>query len=156
MRRTDREITDFKEMLSIVDACDVVRIGLCDGPLPYIVPLNFGYECSDGRLIFYFHGAFEGRKMSLIKANGGFASFEMDTDHELLSGEAACSYTYRYHSVMGEGRIELLSDPDEKKEGLRVILKHYTDIEELPMNEQIVSRTCIMKMTIEKWSCKGC
>lgn len=45
MRRKDREITDFHELIEIMKKCDVCRIALKDEDgYPYIVPLNFGLE----------------------------------------------------------------------------------------------------------------
>lgn len=43
MRRKDREITDFNEIRKIIDACEILRLGLADGDFPYIVPVNFAY-----------------------------------------------------------------------------------------------------------------
>ena len=48
MRRKDREITDFDEMIKIIEKCDTCRLALNDGEYPYIVPLNFGHEVKDG------------------------------------------------------------------------------------------------------------
>ena len=66
MRRSDREITDEKELLQVISECDVCRLALNDEEVPYILPLNFGEEVSGGRLYLYFHGAAEGRKYDLI------------------------------------------------------------------------------------------
>ena len=44
MRRKDREITDFNEIIEIIKKCDVCRIALNDEDFPYIVPLNFGLD----------------------------------------------------------------------------------------------------------------
>lgn len=44
MRRTDRQVKDFSEICAILDKCQVMRLGLCDGQRPYVVPVNFGYE----------------------------------------------------------------------------------------------------------------
>ena len=42
MRRHDREITDSREILSIVNECKVIRLAMLDEQgLPYIIPLNF-------------------------------------------------------------------------------------------------------------------
>ena len=49
MRRADREITDIVEIGEILAACDVCRIGF-GGEIPYIVPMNFGWEERDSRL----------------------------------------------------------------------------------------------------------
>ena len=49
MRRNDREITDSREILSIVNECKVIRLAMLDEQgLPYIIPLNFGYRFADG------------------------------------------------------------------------------------------------------------
>lgn len=45
MRRKDREITDFNEIMKIIDKCDTCRLALIDEEYPYIVPLNFGVDC---------------------------------------------------------------------------------------------------------------
>lgn len=51
MRRNDREITDSREILSIVNECKVIRLAMLDEQgLPYIIPLNFGYRFADGVL----------------------------------------------------------------------------------------------------------
>lgn len=44
MRRSDREITDFQELITVMRGCDVCRLALHDEPYPYILPLNFGLE----------------------------------------------------------------------------------------------------------------
>ena len=37
MRRKDREVTDFDEIVKIIDECEVLRLGLVDGDYPYIM-----------------------------------------------------------------------------------------------------------------------
>ena len=36
MRRSDREITDFQELITVMRGCDVCRLALHDEPYPYI------------------------------------------------------------------------------------------------------------------------
>ena len=48
MRRSDREITDLKEIVEIMRKCDVCRLALNDDGYPYIIPLNFGM-CFDNK-----------------------------------------------------------------------------------------------------------
>lgn len=61
MRRKDREITDFDEMVSVMRRCDVCRLAFQDGDVPYIVPLNFGMKVKEDSVTLYFHGALEGK-----------------------------------------------------------------------------------------------
>jgi len=69
MRRTDREITDPRELESILDRHEVARVAFCDGEQPYLIPMNFARTERDGENILYFHCALEGRKLDMIRAN---------------------------------------------------------------------------------------
>lgn len=42
MRRKDREVLDYQEMLNIMHSYDCCRLGFIDDDSTYIVPLNFG------------------------------------------------------------------------------------------------------------------
>ena len=44
MRRSDREVTDFNEIVAIINKCDYIRLGFSSEPVPYILSLNFGIE----------------------------------------------------------------------------------------------------------------
>ena len=91
MRRNDREITDSREILSIVNECKVIRLAMLDEQgLPYIIPLNFGYRFADGVFTFYCHSAREGRKLELLRRDPR-VSFEMDCRGELQSADHACA-----------------------------------------------------------------
>ena len=86
MRRKDREITDFHEIIEIIKKCDVCRIALNDEEFPYIVPLNFGLDVEGEQVYFYFHAAMEGKKLELIEKDNR-ATFEMDCDHKFIRSE---------------------------------------------------------------------
>ena len=67
MRRSDREVTKFSDIIAIIEKCDVCRLALNDEDYPYILPLNFGINITeDNNLELYFHGASEGTKLKLI------------------------------------------------------------------------------------------
>ena len=107
MRRKDREITDFNEIIDIIKKCDVCRIALNDDEYPYVVPLNFGLDVQGNQVFFYFHAAMEGKKLDLI-AKDNRATFEMDCDHNFILYEERMSCTMGYASVIGHGTIEML------------------------------------------------
>ena len=77
MRRKDREVKDYPEIIKIIDACDCCRLGFVDDKEAYIVPLNFGYETNGSDLTLYFHSANEGRKIDLVSKQERVA-FELD------------------------------------------------------------------------------
>ena len=83
MRRSDREIKDFDEIIEVINKCDVCRLAINDGDYPYIVPLNFGLQVENDMPVLYFHGALEGKKYELIEKDNR-ASFEMDCGHEFI------------------------------------------------------------------------
>lgn len=153
MRRKDREIIDFEKVISIVDRCECCRIGLVDNGEAYIVPMNFGFEIIDEKIILYFHGAKEGRKIDLIPEQK-VVTFEMDTNHALGRGETGCSFSFLYQCVMGKGKMEILTNENEKIYGLKKVMSHYTGSELWKLDSKIVDKTCVLKLTVEEWSCK--
>lgn len=153
MRRKDREVTDPDKMMEILSACDCCRLGLVDENGAYIVPLNFGYEQEDGKLFLYFHGAAAGKKMDLIRTQET-ASFEMDRKHQLAQGETACAYSYFYQSIMGNGKIQIVNEYDEKVHALNVLLSHYSAQNEWDFIREQVDRIAVIKMEVTNWSCK--
>ena len=123
MRRNDREIKGFNEIVEVMKKCDVCRLGLNSEDYPYIVPLNFGMSIHDEEITLYFHGANEGRKYDLINRDNR-VSFEMDCLHRIVTDDKTMSCTMEYECVMGEGKIEIVTD-DEKYDALCEIMKHY-------------------------------
>lgn len=87
----------------------------------FIVPMNYGYDVreEDGTLhvCLYLHGAKEGRKAAAFAADPRVA-VEMDYNHEVITGDYTCAYSYAYRSIMGNGTITEVTDPEAKKKGL--------------------------------------
>lgn len=153
MRRKDREITDYNKIIEIFSECDCCRLGLIDENGAYIVPLNYGYEEIDGKLILYFHGAATGKKIELIKMQKT-ASFEMDRKHKLIEGETACTYSYMYQSIMGNGIISILDNYEEKIHALRLLMSHYSGKSEWDFKKEQVDNIAVIKLEVTNLSCK--
>lgn len=153
MRRSDREIKDRDEMLQVMEKCDVCRLAFNDeaAGFPYILPLNFGMTTDGGQITLYFHGAGEGRKYELM-AKDERVSFETDCAHRLVMDEAEGNCTMEYESVIGRGRIAIVSD-EEKYDALCVLMKHYHK-EDFVFNKAIVPQTAVLKLTVEEMSGK--
>ena len=145
MRRKDREVSDFNEIIEIIKKCDVCRIALNDKDVPYIVPLNFGLEVKGGQAFFYFHSAMEGKKLDLI-ARDNRAAFEMDCGHNLILHEEKMSCTMGYESVVGHGTIETVPEK-EKFAALKILMKQY-HAEDFSFNTDIMEVTQVLKMTV--------
>lgn len=153
MRRKDREITDSMRIESILSRCTCCRIGFHDNGEVYIVPLNFGYEVKDDAYIFYFHGAKEGRKIDLIKKNP-MVGFEMDTNYFLNEADLACGHSARFQSIVGNGVISIVSEIEEKKLGLSLLMEHNTGKRSWDFDEKMVHAVTVFKLTVTKMSCK--
>lgn len=146
MRRSDREIKDFDEIVNVIRKCQVCRLALNDKEYPYIFPVNFGMEIEDGKIVLYFHSAMEGTKRELMKQDSR-ASFEMDCDTELVTILEDGNCTMNYESVIGQGYLEEV--PEKKKyEALCILMKHYHK-EDFPFNQKVIPRTFVYRMVVE-------
>ena len=157
MRRIDREITDKSEIIKIIDKCGVCRIALSQNNIPYIVPMNFGYEYDNytSRLMLYFHCAKEGRKLDIIKENSTVC-FECDCSHRLMSGEKAHNFSMEYESVIGDGNIVIVGDAetDEKYKALGLIMKKYAPEKTFEFSETDINSVTILKLTVSGFTGK--
>ena len=155
MRRKDREVTNSVEIQKILDTCKVCRLGLAGEDEVYIVPMNHGYTFENGKLVLYFHGAREGRKIEMIQKNPQ-VGFEMDCNHELEEGKLACQYSYIYASVLGSGKAEIIDDSDQKLCALSVIMKHQTgkEFEEFQTNPRLEKAVAIIRVEVNEYTCK--
>ncbi len=152
MRRHDREIKDFNEMIDILSRCSVCRLAFNQEGYPYIVPLNYGFEVIGSTVILYFHSAKEGTKLDIIR-NDNRASFEVDCGHTLVLEHDTGNCTMNYESVIGHGTIEFVPE-EEKLAALKILMKHYRS-EDFPFNEAVVPQTEVLKMTVSEMTGKS-
>ncbi len=153
MRRSDREMKDRSEILSVIEKCDVCRLGLCDAAIPYVVPMNFGYEYSSGKLVLFFHGAKEGKKLDMIQRNPA-ACFEMDCSHRLVEAEEAANYTMEYESVIGHGRISFCTEKSEKNKALTLLMKKYAKDRTFDFPDHVIESVTVFKLDVSDFTGK--
>ena len=147
MRRNDREIRDFDEILEVMKKCDVCRIAMQGGEYPYMVPLNFGMAVDGQQITLYFHGAQTGMKYDLLSRNNKVC-FEMDCGHMLFTEMERGNCTMCYESVIGFGVVEDVPEK-QKKEALDILMEHYPVPAGFHYNEAIVPHTRVLKLTVE-------
>lgn len=107
MRRRDREVTEHSEIMHILDSGKVLHLGLVDQGKPYIVPMNYGYVFEGEKLVFYLHGALEGRKLDIIRNNSD-CCVQIECDVQSFSGKVACQYGCSYYSFDGFGTAKIV------------------------------------------------
>ena len=152
MRKSDREIKSKEEIIDIIKRCDVIRLAFNNGDYPYILPLNFGFEVKNDKVIFYLHSALEGTKVDIMKKDNR-ASFEMDAKHELQYYEERGYCTMSYESIIGRGRIRILPE-DEKMNALKKLMGHYHKSEDTYFNPAAISRTLVYSLEVEEMTAK--
>ena len=145
MRRKDREITDFQEMIAIMKKCDVCRLAMNDGDYPYIVPMNFGLDVQAEQVFLYFHCAMKGTKLDLL-AKDNRVTFEMDCDHNFILYEERMSCTMGYASVIGHGTVEIVPE-EEKFAALKILMRQY-HAEDFLFNTDMMKVTTVLKLTV--------
>ena len=154
MRRKDREVTDFKKILGIVDKCEILRLGLADGDYPYIVPVNFAYKMEGEQLFLYIHGAMAGRKYTLLQKNPR-CSFEMDIPIQMDCLEKFGDVTMRYESVMGKAEAEFLDGEDRQRAIDEVIMARHEETKHFKYNQSAVARTAVVRLRVTELSGKA-
>ena len=145
MRRKDREISNADQIEAILNDGLVCHLGMFDGELPYVVPLNYGYQ--DGYL--YFHSAGEGRKVDIIRSSG-YVCFQIETDLKLVKAERASGWSMKYRSVMGYGHIEELSSDEERLKALLIIMKHYSGSSEWELSAEELRNVLVLRLRVEE------
>lgn len=153
MRRSDREVTNIEDIEEIIKKCDVCRLALANDNIPYIIPMNFGYTLSEGKLALYFHCANVGKKLDMIRINSN-ACFEMDCSHKLITGETACDYSMEYESIIGNGIISIIKDNDHKSMALNTIMKKYSAIENAIYEDKMLNAVTVFVLEAADFSAK--
>jgi nitroimidazol reductase NimA-like FMN-containing flavoprotein (pyridoxamine 5'-phosphate oxidase superfamily) len=117
-------------MEEVLMRAGIGRIALCDGAMPYIVPVNFVYH--EGKIAF--HCAWEGTKLDLIAKNP-HCCFEVD----LFRGDVRDHYEARCHldydSVLTFGKARIGKDDDEKVRLLQLFAEKYDERYRSPVSE---------------------
>lgn len=120
MRYQEREITDRVILEELLHQGTILYLGMCEGERPYVLPLSYGY---DGQAI-YIHSSLEGRKVDILSINPQ-VSFVIEPLRELNTADRSCKWGYRYRSVVGEGIITQVVDPEAKATALDVLMHQH-------------------------------
>ena len=158
MTRRERQVTDPAEIKRILDTCQILHLGLTDGDQPYVVPMNYGYEFlgegEEERLVLYIHGARQGYKLDLMKANPK-VFVAMECSVQPFDGDVACRFGTSYESLMGSGTARIIEDPAEKIHGLEVLMKTQTGREFTGhFNDKLAGVVSVIRIDIKDYTAK--
>ncbi len=136
-------VTDKMETIQdILSGTDVLWLALCDEDGPYSVPVNFAEE--DG--IIYIHSGKRGRKYEALMT-GAPVAFSAAVDMEPKHGDSACTFGYRFRSIMGKGTPRAL-EGEEKVAGLNIITVKFAG-REMPFIEKAIEAAAAFAIDVE-------
>lgn len=148
MRRSEKQVIQPEKIINILTAGTVCQLAFTAQPVPYLLTLNYAYH--DGAL--YFHAASEGRKHDFLVQKPQVA-FTVARDLGLIEGDNGCSWTTRFQSVVGFGQIVLLETIAEKRCGLNIFMRHYSD-DEFSFPDRAIEKTAVFRLDIEQMTAK--
>ena len=118
MRRKDREVTSEAWIRKVLEEAEILHLALIDPQgKPYSVPVHYGL--GDGCL--YIHGAMQGRKAETMRAHPDVA-FHVVAAYEMVPSPVKAGYKWGiYRSVMGEGKVRVVTDLAEKRRAIDLL-----------------------------------
>ncbi|MFQ3621388.1 MAG: pyridoxamine 5'-phosphate oxidase family protein [Spirochaetales bacterium] len=149
MRRKDKEILDPGILEDILRSNFMVRVAWASEEGPYVLPLHYGYR--SGRL--YIHSAQTGRKIELSRLNPRVC-FEISDSIQVLPADTPCGFSTRYRSLIGMGRIQVVSDVQEKREALSILMEQITGKTGHFFPQDRVDKVTLLRIDIESLSGK--
>jgi nitroimidazol reductase NimA-like FMN-containing flavoprotein (pyridoxamine 5'-phosphate oxidase superfamily) len=117
---------------------------------PWIAPVNYVYD-NDA---IYIHTGLKGRKLDNIAVNPSVC-FEISSPGNLYISERACGFSMRYWSIIVEGRAELVSDINEKRQAMNSLMDKYAGrYEYTDPSDDDMGKINVIKINIESISGK--
>jgi len=116
---------------------------MCRDNEPYIVTLSYGYDSASNSL--YFHCAPSGLKLDFIAANAQVCATVIE-DGGYVANE--CGHNYR--TVVFLGNLRIVTDLDEKKHGMDILLNHLENNSTVIQDKLLKSDDYYSKMEVLK------
>lgn len=159
MRRSQCEIKDHREILSILEKAKIGRLASLDQEgYPYITPVNFVFH--KGRV--YFHCAPEGEKLQNLERDSRVC-FQVDEPLAYLEvafnpEKSPCKTHQLYRCVVIRGRARVVPDGQLKTEVLNALVaKHEGNKDFQPVTQELAPyKACkVVEITPERMTGKA-
>ena len=146
IRRTEKAITDKKEMKHILQTAQYITIAMSMDNQPYLVTLSHGY--APEKDVLFFHCASEGKKIDYLTSNN-IVWGQALIDHGYAQG--ACDHLYA--TTQFKGKVSFIHDLEEKKQALINMIQKLDEnpqkIIDTQLKEKSVSKVTIGRIDIE-------
>ena len=144
MRRKEKEIRETSDIERILSESEVCCLSMSDmDGSPYGLPLFYGY--ADGHL--YLHSAKTGLKVDILK-NNPRVCFMVWNRLIIKPDDIACRWGASYESVIGFGQARIIEKNDEKRNGLQILMRHYSE-NNFDFSEKELDAVLIIDVTVE-------
>lgn len=136
VRYKAREVLDKSKIETFLQQARIGHLGMVDGHLPYVVPLNFVWL--DGKL--YFHGATGGRRNQVMSVNPEVC-FTVCEEYGTITDPVPAKTDTAYMSVMIFGKAQPIVDLNEATHMLQeMIYKYVPGYYNRPLPQQHVDK----------------
>ncbi len=143
---------DRETVYSILDTAFVCHVGFSVDGQPFVIPTNYGRSGDT----LYLHGSAASRMLKTL--SGGVPVCVTVTHVDgLVLARSAFHHSVNYRSVVILGKAQLVEDPAEKMEALRIFTEHvmkgrWNDVR-IP-TEQELKATIVLSLALEEVSAK--
>lgn len=114
MIHKEREVKDLIIIEAMLNEMTIMNMGMNDEDgYPYVLPLNFGFEIDEDKLVLYFHCMKVGKKIELLKKDSRVClEFSMFNDFPFKPYKG---HYHDYRSVIAKGNVTLYQYSDNPK-----------------------------------------
>ncbi len=140
IRRKEKAIKTHKEMVAILKEAKYISLAMCMNQEPYLVTLSHGYD--ETQNCIFFHCAQEGKKIDILKQNSVVWGQAL-IDHGYVQGK--CDHLYS--TIQFRGKTTFLTDVEEKRHALLVMIHQLEETPEDVIKEQL-SESSLMRVNI--------
>jgi nitroimidazol reductase NimA-like FMN-containing flavoprotein (pyridoxamine 5'-phosphate oxidase superfamily) len=143
---------DRETVYSILDTAFVCHVGFSVGGQPFVIPTNYGRSGDT----LYLHGSAASRMLNTL-SDGVPVCVTVTHVDGLVLARSAFHHSVNYRSVVILGKAQLVEEPAEKMEALRIFTEHvmkgrWNDVR-IP-TEQELKATTVLSVPLEEVSAK--
>lgn len=141
LNRPNRELTQATDINAILMNGKYAVIAMCRDNEPYVVTLSYGFDINKRSL--YFHCATQGLKLDFLRCNKRVCATVIEDGGYVMD---ECGHEYK--SVVMWGDMHILTDLDEKKHGMEMLLLHLEEKTSVQQEKLLKSDGFYSKMEI--------
>jgi uncharacterized protein len=152
IREPHRGVYDRETVYQILDEGFLCHVGFAVEGQPFVIPTSYGRK--DATL--YIHGSAASRMLRQMR-DGIAVCFTVTLLDGLVLARSVFNHSMNYRSVVILGKAQLVDDPAEKLEALRLLSEHilpgrWEDARQ--PNERELKQTSVLRVPIEEFSAK--